>query len=172
DEEHDGSYKQQETPRYHARDVAIVRARLAKALVVLGSATPSLESYWNEQEGKYQLLTLKERIGGRPLAAVEIVDMRQEFRLTHSQVPFSRRLKEELDAQLRNKAQTMILLNRRGYSWFLLCRSCGETQRCQNCSISLTYHRREHRLLCHYCGYSAAVPARCPACGSEYLHYV
>jgi primosomal protein N' (replication factor Y) len=172
DEEHDASYKQMETPRYHGRDVAVVRARLAKALVVLGSATPSLESYWNAQEGKYQLLTLKERIGGRPLAAVEIVDMRQEFRVTHSQVPFSRRLKEELDAQLRNKAQTMILLNRRGYSWFLLCRSCGETQRCQNCSISLTYHRREHRLLCHYCGYSAAVPARCPACGSEYLHYV
>jgi primosomal protein N' (replication factor Y) len=172
DEEHDTSYKQMETPRYHGRDVAVVRARLAKALVVLGSATPSLESYWNAREGKYHLCTLTERVEGRPLAAVEIIDMRQEFRLTHSQVPISRRLQEEMESQLRNRAQTMILLNRRGWSWFLLCRSCGETQRCVNCSISLTYHRREHRLICHYCGYSAEVPSCCPACGSEHLHYV
>jgi primosomal protein N' (replication factor Y) len=172
DEEHDSSYKQEEVPRYHGRDVAVVRARLARALAVLGSATPSLESYWNAREGKYRLLKLEERIGGRPLASVEIVDMRQEFRETHTQVPISRRLKEEIDAQLRAGAQTMILLNRRGYSWFLLCRSCGETQRCVNCSISLTYHRREHRLICHYCGYTAGVPSRCPSCGSEYLHYV
>jgi primosomal protein N' (replication factor Y) len=172
DEEHDSSYKQEEAPRYHGRDVAVVRARLARALAVLGSATPSLESYWNAREGKYRLLKLEERIGGRPLASVEIVDMRQEFRETHTQVPISRRLKDEIDAQLRAGAQTMILLNRRGYSWFLLCRSCGETQRCVNCSISLTYHRREHRLICHYCGYTAGVPSRCPSCGSEHLHYV
>ncbi len=172
DEEHDSSYKQGETPRYHGRDVAVVRARLAKALAVLGSATPALESYWNARQGKYHLCTLEERFGGRRLASVEIVDMRQEFRVTHTQVPISTRLREEIEVQLRDRAQTMILLNRRGYSWFLLCRSCGQTQRCVNCSISLTYHRREHRLICHYCGYSAGIPSHCPACGSEYLYYV
>ena len=172
DEEHDTSYKQEETPRYHGRDVAVVRARLAGALAVMGSATPSLESYWNAQEGKYRLAVLPERVGGRKLAVVEIVDMRQEFRETHTQVPVSRRLRQEIEGQLANRQQTMILLNRRGYSWFLLCRSCGQTQRCVNCSISLTYHRREHRLICHYCGYTAPVPARCPACGSDHLYYV
>jgi primosomal protein N' (replication factor Y) len=172
DEEHDTSYKQEETPRYHGRDVAVVRARLAAALAVLGSATPSLESYWNAREGKYRLALLPERVEGRRLADVEIVDMRQEFRETHTQVPVSRRLHQEIEAQLANGQQTMILLNRRGYSWFLLCRSCGQTQRCVNCSISLTYHRREHRLMCHYCGYSAPVPSRCPNCDSEYLYYV
>ena len=172
DEEHESSYKQEETPRYHGRDVAVVRARLAQALAVLGSATPSLESYWNARQGKYHLSTLRERISGRQLASVEIVDMRQEFRRTQFQVPISRRLEEQMDAALEARAQTMILLNRRGYSWFLLCRSCGQTQRCINCSISLTYHRRAHRLMCHYCGYTAEVPIRCPSCNSEYLQYV
>ena len=172
DEEHDSSYKQDETPRYHGRDVAVVRAQFAGAVALLGSATPSLESYWNAREGKYHLVKLEERVGGRKLAAVEVVDMRQEFRETHTQMPLSRKLKAEIEAQVRASAQTMLLLNRRGYSWFLLCRSCGETQRCVNCSVSLTYHRREHRLICHYCGYSTAVPSVCPACGSEYLHYV
>jgi primosomal protein N' (replication factor Y) len=172
DEEHDSSYKQDETPRYHGRDVAVVRAQFAGAVALLGSATPSLESYWNAREGKYHLVKLEERVGGRKLAAVEVVDMRQEFRETHKQVPVSRRLKEEIEAQVRASAQTMLLLNRRGYSWFLVCRSCGQAQRCVNCSASLTYHRREHRLICHYCGYSSAVPSVCPACGSEYLQYV
>ncbi|MGH9398009.1 MAG: replication restart helicase PriA [Terriglobia bacterium] len=172
DEEHDASYKQQETPRYHGRDVAIVRARLSGAMVVLGSATPSLESYWNAQQGKYQLLTLAQRVQGRPLAAVEIVDMREEFRETRTQALISRRLQHEIEAQLASGNQTMILLNHRGYSWFLVCRSCGEAITCVNCSISLTYHRREHRLICHYCGYTAPIPERCPACGGEYLHYV
>jgi primosomal protein N' (replication factor Y) len=172
DEEHDTSYKQDETPRYHGRDVAVVRARLAGALVLLGSATPSLESYWNAREGKYRLAALPERVEGHKLAEVEIVDMRQEFRETHTQVPISRRLHQEIEAQLANRQQTMILLNRRGYSWFLLCRSCGQAERCVNCSISLTYHRREHRLICHYCGYSAPVPARCPNCDSQHLYYV
>ncbi|HEV2348907.1 MAG TPA: primosomal protein N' [Terriglobia bacterium] len=172
DEEHDPSYKQQEAPRYHGRDAAVVRARLAQALAVLGSATPSLESAHNARTGKYRIRTLEERIGGRPLAQVEIVDMRQEFRETLTQVPISRRLKEEIELQLRTGAQTMILLNRRGYSWFVLCRSCGQTQRCVNCSISLTYHRREHQMVCHYCGFTAKVLARCPACDSEHLHYV
>ena len=172
DEEHDSSYKQDETPRYHGRDVAVVRAQYAGALALLGSATPSLESYWNAREGKYHLAKLDERIAGRKLAAVEVVDMRQEFRETHTQIPLSRKLKEEIEAQLQASAQIMLLLNRRGYSWFLLCRSCGQTVRCVNCSVSLTYHRREHRLSCHYCGYSTEVPSLCPACGSEYLHYV
>jgi primosomal protein N' (replication factor Y) len=172
DEEHDSSYKQDETPRYHGRDVAVVRAQFAGAVALLGSATPSLESYWNARQGKYHLAKLKERMGGRELAAVEIVDMRQEFRETHTQVPVSRRLKAEVEAQVRASAQTMLLLNRRGYSWFLLCRNCGQTVRCVNCSISLTYHRREHRLICHYCGYSIAVPPVCPVCGIEYLQFV
>ena len=172
DEEHDSGYKQDQTPRYHGRDTAIVRARLSKALVVLGSATPSLESYANAGKGKYHMLTLSERVGRRALAGVEIIDMREEFRQTYTQVPISRRLREEVEAQLQSGQQTMFLLNRRGYSWFLLCRSCGQPERCVNCSISLTYHRRENRLICHYCGYQASVPARCPSCGSEYLHYV
>ncbi len=172
DEEHETSYKQDETPRYHGRDVAVVRARLAGALAVLGSATPSLESYWNAHEGKYRLASLPERVVGRKLAEVEIVDMREEFRRTHTQAPVSRRLQQEIQSQLAQRQQTMILLNRRGYSWFLLCRSCGQTQRCENCSISLVYHRREHRLICHYCGYSAPVSPDCPNCHSKHLQYV
>ena len=172
DEEHESSYKQDETPRYHGRDTAVVRARLSNALVVLGSATPSLESYANAEKGKYHLLTLSERVGRRPLASVEIVDMREEFRQTHTQVPISRRLREEVETQLKSGQQTMFLLNRRGYSWFLLCRSCGQTERCVNCSISLTYHRRENRLICHYCGYQTTVPKRCRSCDSEYIYYV
>ncbi len=172
DEEHDPSYKQQETPRYHGRDVAVVRARLEKALVVLGSATPSLESAENARQGKYHLSKLEERVAGRSLASVEIIDMREEFRKTVSRVPISRRLQEEIKSQLHAGEQTMILLNRRGYAWFVLCRSCGQTERCINCSISLTYHRREHLQVCHYCGYTAAVPSNCPSCGSEYLQFV
>ncbi|HET9179685.1 MAG TPA: primosomal protein N' [Terriglobia bacterium] len=172
DEEHESGYKQEQTPRYHGRDTAVVRARLSKALVVLGSATPSLESYANAEKGKYHKVTLSERVGRRPLARVEIIDMREEFRQTQTQAPISRRLREEVEAKLRAGQQTMFLLNRRGYSWFLLCRSCGQTERCVNCSISLTYHRRENRLICHYCGYQASVPARCRSCGSEHLHYV
>lgn len=172
DEEQDDSYKQEETPRYHGRDVAVVRGRLSRAVVVLGSATPSLESYSNAQQGKYRLLTIEQRIAGRPLAEVEIVDMRQEFRETHTQAPISRRLHREIESQLASGGQTMILLNHRGYAWFVLCRSCGEAVRCVNCSITLTYHRREHRLICHYCGYTAPIPERCPECGSEYLQYI
>ena len=172
DEEHDASYKQDETPRYHGRDVAVVRARLAGALCVLGSATPSLESYWNAERGKYALARLRERVAGRPLATVEVVDMRAEFRQTFSKVPVSRRLQTEIETQLARREQTIILLNRRGYSWYLLCRSCGQSPECVNCSISLTYHRAEHRLICHYCGYSIPVPSRCPACQSEFIYYV
>jgi len=172
DEEHDSSYKQGETPRYHGRDVAVMRARLAGALALLGSATPSLESYWNAEQGKYRLATLPERVGGRALATVEIIDMREEFRQTAGQAPVSRRLHQAIRAQLAARQQTMLLLNRRGYSWFLLCRSCGQTLRCVNCSISLTYHRHENQLICHYCGYHIPPPPRCPNCQSQYLYYV
>jgi primosomal protein N' (replication factor Y) (superfamily II helicase) len=172
DEEHDASYKQQETPRYHGRDVAVVRARLSGALAVLGSATPSLESFWNASQGKYRLVTLNQRVAGRPLANVDIIDMRQEFRETQSQALVSRRLHTEIEAQLAAGGQIMILINHRGYAWFLLCRSCGEAQTCVNCSISLTYHRRERRLICHYCGYSVPLPSRCSQCRAEYLYYV
>ncbi len=172
DEEHDASYKQDETPRYHGRDVAVVRARLAGALCVLGSATPSLESYSNAERGKYALARLAQRVAGRPLATVEVVDMRAEFRQTFSKIPISRRLQSEIETQLARREQTIILHNRRGYSWYLLCRSCGQSPECVNCSISLTYHRAEHRLICHYCGYSIPVPSRCPACQSEFIYYV
>jgi primosomal protein N' (replication factor Y) len=172
DEEHDSSYKQDETPRYHGRDVAVVRARLAGALCVLGSATPALESYWNAERGKYALAKLEGRVAGRPMAGVEVVDMRAEFRQTFSKIPISRRLQAEIEGQLERREQTIILHNRRGYSWFLLCRSCGKSPECVNCSIALTYHRQEHRLICHYCGYSIPVPARCPACQSEFIYYV
>ena len=173
DEEHDTSYKQEETPRYQGRDVAVVRARLAGALAVLGSATPSLESYWNAREGKYRLLVPAgtrggAKAGGRWKSSTCARSFAKPTPRCQSRAACTRRSRQ----QLANRQQTMILLNRRGYSWFLLCRSCGQTQRCENCSISLTYHRREHRLICHYCGYSAPVPARCPNCESEHLHYV
>ena len=172
DEEHDPSYKQQETPRYHGRDVAIVRARRAGTVVLLGSATPALESYWNARQKKYELLELRERVEGRPLAKVEILDMRKEFKVTHKSTPISETLREELRVQLERNSQAMILVNRRGYSWFLLCRKCGQSECCQNCSVTLTYHRRERCLKCHYCGYTRSVPDLCGACGSEYLTFV
>lgn len=172
DEEHDNSYKQEETPRYHARDVAIIRAKIAGAAVALGSATPSLESYFNAQKGKYRLLELPERIEKRPLPEVEMIDMRQEFQATGKEDAISRRLAEEIGERLERGEQCMVLLNRRGYSAFLLCRACGETVQCKNCAIALTFHKREYKLECHYCGYTQRVPKVCPACGSEYVQYL
>ena len=172
DEEHDGSYKQEETPRYNGRDVAIVRAQAAGRVVVLGSATPSLESRYNAERGKYTLLELPERIEQRPMPDVELIDMRQEFLETRKQATFSRRLVEAIAERLENGEQTMVLLNRRGFSSFVACRACGERVQCVNCSVTLTYHRRDRRLLCHYCGYAEKVPSVCPKCGSEYLHFL
>ncbi len=171
DEEHESSYKQEETPRYHGRDVAVVRASQAGAVVVLGSATPSLESRYNAERGKYQLLEMPHRIGRRPMPEVEILDMKQEFLETRRNDLFSRRLIEEIQDRLANKQQTMLLLNRRGFSMYVWCRKCGHRVECQNCSVTLTYHKREQRLLCHYCDYSEAVPEKCPACESEYIHF-
>ncbi len=172
DEEHDHSYKQEETPRYHGRDVAIVRAQAAAACVVLGSATPSLESRYNAACGKYTLLELPERIEQRPLPAVEILDMRVEFLETRRQATFSRRLLEEIRARLECGEQVMLLLNRRGFSCFVACRACGHRIECANCAVTLTYHRRDHRLLCHYCNYAAPPPQLCPKCSSEHLYFV
>jgi primosomal protein N' (replication factor Y) len=172
DEEHDGSYKQEENPRYNGRDVAIVRAQAAGACVVLGSATPSLESRYNAERGKYTLLELPGRIEARPLPAVELIDMRQEFLETRKQNTFSRKLLEALDKRLASGEQTIVLLNRRGFSSFVACRSCGERVQCINCSLTLTYHKRDRRLLCHYCGYAAKVPSLCPKCSSEHIYFL
>ncbi len=171
DEEHESSYKQEETPRYHGRDVAVKRAAEAGAVVVLGSATPSLESRLNTERGKYALLEMKERVEKRPMPTIEIVDMREEFVETRSKDMFSRRLSEQLEQRLEAGEQTMVLLNRRGFSMYVMCRKCGERIQCQNCSVTLTYHRREDRLLCHYCDYAEAVPKKCPACSSEFIYF-
>ena len=172
DEEHDHSYKQEEMPRYHARDVAVMRAKMCNAAVVLGSATPSLETYYNAVQGKYRLLELPERIEKRPLPEVEILDMREEFQRTKKDEALSRKLVEEIGERLERHEQVMVLLNRRGYSAFVLCRECGETVQCKNCAIAMTYHKREHRLVCHYCGYMRPAPKTCPKCGSEYVQYL
>jgi primosomal protein N' (replication factor Y) len=172
DEEHDQSYKQQETPRYNGRDVAIVRAQAAGAVAVLGSATPSLETRYNAERGKYTRIELPERIERRPMPDVEVIDMRQEFLETRKQATFSRRLVESVTERLESGEQTMLLLNRRGFSSFVACRACGERLQCVNCAVTLTYHRRDRRMLCHYCNYAQKVPTVCPKCGSEYLHFI
>jgi primosomal protein N' (replication factor Y) len=187
DEEHDQSYKQEETPRYNARDVAVMRAKIEGAVVVMGSATPSLESWQNSAAGKYQRIEMRERVMNRPLPEVELVDMRQEFQQTGREQLFSRALVEQTRQALDRGEQALILLNRRGYSFAVLCRACGEKLECQNCAIALTHHkppaaganeadaglaREGQRLECHYCGFRRAVPARCPKCDSEHLYYL
>src|SRR5438876_8090034 len=172
DEEQDSSYKQEETPRYHARDVAVMRAKMANVVVVLGSATPSLESYFNAKKNKYRLLELPDRVEQRPLPEVEIIDMRQEFQETGQEQVISRRLAQEIRERLDRKEQVMVLLNRRGYSPLVLCRTCGKTLECKNCAIALTHHKRSHRMECHYCGHVAAVPKACVHCGSEYVYFL
>jgi len=172
DEEQDSSYKQEETPRYHARDVAVMRAKMANAVVVLGSATPSLESYYNAKKNRYTLLELPDRVERRPLPEVEIVDMRQEFQETGQEQVISRKLAAEIKERLDKKEQVMVLLNRRGYSPLVLCRTCGKTLECKNCAIALTHHKREQKMVCHYCGYTAPVPKACVHCGSEYVYFL
>lgn len=171
DEEQEASYKQEEMPRYNGRDAAIVRAKLEGAVALLGSATPSLESYWNAQSGKYRLVTLASRVANRPMAGVEVVNLRDEFRQTFKTGPISSRLHGGLAECLANGTQALVLINRRGYSWFVLCRSCGAAAQCANCSISLTYHKRRNCLACHYCGFSGEVPKLCPKCRSEHIYF-
>ena len=172
DEEHDSSYKQEETPRYHARDVAVMRAKMANAVVALGSATPSLESYYNARKNKYALIELPDRVENRPLPEVEIVDMRLEFQETGHEQVISRKLAAEIKDRIERKEQVMVLLNRRGYSPVVLCRTCGKKLECNNCAIALTHHKREHKMVCHYCGYTAPVPKACVHCGSEYVYFL
>ena len=172
DEEHDGSYKQEETPRYNGRDVAVVRAREARALVVLGSATPAMETSFNAAAGRYQKVVLSRRVLDRPLASVRIVDLREEYAVSGPDVVLSAALTEAVGARLSAGDQTLLLLNRRGYATSVLCRQCGHILECPNCSVTLTVHRRPHgpsRALCHYCNYSMRVPATCVKCAAPYL---
>lgn len=171
DEEQENSYKQEETPRYHGRDVAIVRAKMENTLALLGSATPSLETFHNAMNGKYELLTLASRVAERSLASVEIIDLREEFQRTKKTSPISAALRVGLQECLANSTQALILINRRGYSWSVLCRSCGASVQCENCSISMTFHKARNRLECHYCGSIQSVPLDCPKCRSKYVYF-
>jgi primosomal protein N' (replication factor Y) len=171
DEEQENSYKQEETPRYHGRDVAIVRAKMEGAVAVLGSATPSMETYHHARNGKYELLTLASRVAERPLASVEIVDLREEFQQTHQTSPISAALHAGIQECLASGTQALVLINRRGYSWSVLCRSCGASVQCVNCSISMTHHKQRNRLECHYCGSIQQIPKVCPKCQSKYVYF-
>ena len=166
DEEHERTYKQEESPRYHARDVAVMRGKIEGAAVILGSATPSVESYRNALAGRYRLFTLPRRIEGRPLAPVTIVDMRMEARRSNRTTFFSRRLLAAMEDRLEKGQQVILFLNRRGFSPILSCRRCGFVQKCPNCSISLTVHGEGEAMACHLCGFSGRPPERCPVCGS------
>lgn len=173
DEEHEHSYKQEEAPRYHARDVAVLRGRMEGAIVVLGSATPSLESYYNAQKGKYALLELPVRADDKKMPIVRVVDMRSEARRGKGIPIFSHILKEAITSRLEKKEQVMLFLNRRGYAASLQCPQCGYVAGCPNCSISLTYHRTVEKLCCHICGYSAEAPTVCPetTCRNPAIRY-
>jgi primosomal protein N' (replication factor Y) len=169
DEEHDPSYKQEDAPRYHGRDVAIVRAQLASAPVVLGSATPSLESFHHARRGRYALLALGGRVEDRPLPQVRLVDMRDEFRSAGDVTPVSRPLADALVACLERGEQALILRNRRGWAAAILCPACGQRLTCRHCSLALTWHKKERRLRCHACGQKQPLPSACPACGGTDL---
>ncbi len=162
DEEHEHSYKQEEAPRYHARDVAVYRGQMEGAVVVLGSATPSMESFYNVKRGKYQLLEMPTRADDKKMPIVRVIDMRSEAKKEKGIPIFSNRLKEAMHQRLEKKEQTILFLNRRGYSSSLQCPKCGFVATCPNCSVSLTYHRRAQELRCHICGHFAAAPVRCP----------
>ncbi len=169
DEEHDGSYKQEESPRYHGRDVAVVRGRQAGALVVLGSATPAMETFHNAQNGRYDLLTLQRRVLDRPMAAVRIVDMREEYAAAGPDVILSAPLCEAIADRLALGEQSIVLLNRRGFATNVFCRQCAATLECPNCSVSLTVHKAARRARCHYCNYAVTLPKACLNCAGPYL---
>jgi len=171
DEEHENTYKQEEAPRYHARDVAVVRAKIEKCVVLLGSATPSLESYYNAARGKYRLTTLTQRVDENQMPLMRVVDLRQERRKEKAIAILSEKLRAAIADRLEKREQTILFLNRRGFSTSLLCSNCGEARNCPNCSVALTFHRHVARLSCHLCGHTAAVPKKCPACGKDALIY-
>ncbi|MEM5769424.1 MAG: primosomal protein N', partial [Bacillota bacterium] len=170
DEEHEFSYKQEDNPKYHTRGVAIQRAQDHGAVVLLGSATPSVESYYHAQQKHYALLTLPQRIEQRLLPEIAVVDMREELKRKNRTV-FSTALREAIAERLRRGQQSIILINRRGFSTFVLCRDCGLVLRCPHCSVSLTYHATDHTLRCHYCLYRCPAPDVCPACQSRHIRY-
>lgn len=172
DEEHDASYKQEDTPRYHGRDVAVMRGQQNEALVVLGSATPSMESYHNAQTGRYERVALTQRVLERPLAAVSVVDMRTEVAARGPETRISTALEDAIADRLERNEQSLVLLNRRGFSAAVLCRQCGQSMQCPNCSVSLTFHRVAGRVRCHYCNYSVRKPKVCPDCAGEFLETV
>jgi len=183
DEEYETTYKQEEAPRYHARDVAVVRAKIEKCVVVLGSATPSLESYHNATIGKYRLMTLTQRVDQKQMPLMRVVDLRQERRKEKKAAILSEKLSQAIADRLEKREQTILFLNRRGFSTSLLCSNCGEARNCPNCSVALTFHQHfpqgglaslktmSGRLSCHLCGHTAAVPKKCPACGQDALIY-
>ena len=170
DEEHEQTYKQSESPRYHARDVATMRAKLEDAVVVLGTATPSLESYLNARDGKYDLVELPERIDSGPLPEVEVVDMCEEPTVD-SEGAFSAVLRDAVLETLRADKQVILFLNRRGFASFVQCLSCGHSEKCPNCNVAMTFHSTDNKMRCHYCGISAPAPAKCPSCGSINLRF-
>ena len=172
DEEHESTYRQQDSPHYNGRDTAIVRAQKESAVVILGSATPSLESFHNAQMGKYRYLQMPGRLGNRPLAVAEIVDMRDVFARHQKPQIFSDELLSAIKETHQKQEQSIILLNRRGYSSFVLCRSCGQSVQCPNCDVTLTYHRSERVIICHYCNHREAAPQKCPNCEGKYIYYV
>ncbi len=167
DEEHESSYKSENAPRYHARETAIERARMCGAFVVLGSATPSVDSYERAKEGRYQLYELPLRVENRAMPETEVVDLREELRMGNRSI-FSARLKELIEDRLRKGEQIMLFLNRRGYAGFVSCRSCGHVIKCPHCDVSLSLHNGG-RMVCHYCGYQMQAPKKCPSCGSAYI---
>ena len=171
DECHEGSYKQEDNPRYHAIDVAIRRGMRGAYPVVLGSATPNIETYARAKKGHFTLLELKRRYGVAEVPTCELIDMREEFKAGDGSL-FSRRLIEAIDDRLQKKEQIILLINRRGYSTFVLCRSCGHVVMCPSCDVSLTYHETERALKCHYCGHKEPPPAKCPKCGGEHLRFM
>jgi primosomal protein N' (replication factor Y) (superfamily II helicase) len=174
DEEHDTSYKQEESPRYHGRDVAVMRGKIEGALVVLGSATPSMESYQNAKVGRYARVSLERRVLDRPLARVSVVDMKEEYAASGPDVVISRALGEALVSRMERSEQALVLLNRRGYAAAVFCRQCGGSMDCPNCSVSLTVHtaRQEWRARCHYCNYTRLVPKTCPTCAAPYMEHI
>ncbi|MBC1969113.1 primosomal protein N' [Listeria marthii] len=170
DEEHEASYKQEDNPRYHARDVAIWRATKYQCPVVLGSATPSLESFARAKKGVYTLIELPSRVNDRAMPEVNVVDMREELR-KENRTEFSTELLEKIKDRIVKKEQTVLMLNRRGYSSFVMCRDCGYVVECPNCDISLTYHQSSNQMKCHYCGHEERVPQQCPSCEGEHIRY-
>src|SRR5438105_4064358 len=171
DEEHETSYKQEEAPRYHARDVAVVRAKMEQCVVLLGTATPSLESYHNAVQEKYRLLKLTQRVDNCQMPLMRIVDLRLERRKEKVAAILSEKLRAAITARLEKREQTILFLNRRGFSTSLLCSNCGEARNCPNCSVALTFHRGAARLSCHLCGHTAAAPKKCPAGSQDTLIY-